>query len=339
MENERKKHILLLTTGGTIASAPSEQGLAPAMSGQGLLHRMEPITDSYRITVQEILYLDSSNIQPEEWRMIARSVYSARGQYDGIVITHGTDTMAYTASVLSFMLEGIDLPVVVTGSQLPLTHPLSDALDNLRCALAMAASGRPGVFVAFNRKIILGTRAVKVRTMGFDAFESVNCPPVGRIDSQGLILEDRLLPPGGRACRLHERLCVDTFLLKLTPGLNPDIFDMLRTMRYRGIVIEAFGAGGLHYIHRDLVSRLRQVTQAGIAVVACSQCLYERSDFSLYETGKRALKEGIIPAYDMTTEAAVTKLMWALGQTDDMEEIRAIFARSYAGEITLEGQI
>ena len=111
---------------------------------------------------------------------------------------------------------------------------------------------------------------------------------------------------------------------------------MLLKMNYKGIVIEAFGAGGLHYIHRDLIAQLKRVTDAGIAVVACSQCLYERSDFSIYETGKLALEQGLIPAYDMTTEACVTKLIWALGQTQDPEKIRAIFAHSYAGEITPE---
>ena len=136
------RRILLLTTGGTIASTPTEEGLAPGLDGAelaGLLPR--GITDAYDLTIRDILHLDSSNIQPEEWQTIARHVFENRRGYDGIVITHGTDTMAYTASVLSFMLRGISIPVVLTGAQLPMTHPLSDGLENLRTALAMAASG------------------------------------------------------------------------------------------------------------------------------------------------------------------------------------------------------
>lgn len=142
-----KKRILLLATGGTIASGASERGLRPEETGAQLLEHLGPLP--YEVTVRDILTLDSSNIQPEEWQLIARSVYTMREGYDGVVITHGTDTMAYTASVLTFMLPGIDLPVVFTGSQLPIGHPLSDAPENLRTAFAMAASGEPGIFVAF----------------------------------------------------------------------------------------------------------------------------------------------------------------------------------------------
>ena len=132
--------------------------------------RMLPqgILEHYDVTVRDILHLDSSNIQPEEWQTIARHVFDNRTEYDGIVITHGTDTMAYTASVLSFMLRGIAIPVLLTGAQLPMAHPLSDGMENLRTALAMAASGTAGVFLAFDRKVILGCRAVKTRTTDFD---------------------------------------------------------------------------------------------------------------------------------------------------------------------------
>lgn len=329
------KKILLITTGGTIASESTDEGLAPCTTNSGLLSFMGAITAQYELQIRDLFQLDSSNIQPEEWQEIARTIAREVKNFDGIVLTHGTDTMAYTAAVLSFMLRSLPIPVVITGSQLPISHPLTDGVENLRCAFAMAAAGRAGVFIAFDRKVILGTRAVKVRTTGFHAFESVNCPYAAVIDAGGLALNEAVLPSVNGDFKLEDRLNDGVFLVKLTPGLNPEIFDMLSNMNYKGIVIEAFGAGGLNFIRRDLISKLQKIVECGISVVVCSQCLYERSDFTIYQAGQRALKTGVLQGFDITTEAAVTKLMWALGKTEDPTEIKKIFCTNYVGEINL----
>ena len=331
-----KKKILVLATGGTIASEISDMGLKPHTSVQDIISGSIPNIDLYDIDAHDILTLDSSNIQPEEWQIIAEKVAAFYEGYDGIVITHGTDTMAYTASALTYMLSGIPVPVVMTGSQLPYFHPLTDATDNIRCAVAMAATGIPGVFIAFNRKVMLGCRAVKIRTSGFDAFDSINYPLVASITSDGLEISKQYIPDiPQREFRLQTELCTDVFLLKITPGMNPHIFDLLKDSDYKGILIEAFGAGGMHYIHRDLYKKLSELKQSNIAVVLTTQCLYEKSDLSKYEVGKMAVESGVISAIDMTSEAAITKLMHILARTSDVDVVREFFNRNIAGEVTL----
>ena len=329
---EHKKKILLLTTGGTIASLAGSDGLEPHRSDV-MERELNQLRTYYSITVEDVMCLDSSNIRPTEWQQLARSIFDLRLGFDGIVVSHGTDTMAYTASAISFMLPDIDLPVVFTGSQLPLADMLSDGPDNLRTAFAMAASGKPGVFLAFDRKVMLGSRAVKVRASGFSAFESVNARYAGRVSNRGLVLDEQVLPRRTGETKLAPELDENVFLLKLTPGLKPAIFDILSDMGYKGIVIEAFGLGGVNVLNQGLDGIARAV-QRGISVVVTTQCLYDSSDLRVYQVGNKLLELGVIQGRDMTSEAAMTKLMWALGQHMTQKEIADLFTQSLAGEIS-----
>lgn len=331
------KKILLLSTGGTIASAQSKEGLVPSLTSNSLLDIIGSIDDC-EITCEDIMCLDSSNMQPEEWITIARyidNIYKLH-TYDGVVVTHGTDTMAYTASALSFMLHNIKLPVILTGSQLPLTHPLSDGVDNIKLAIHAANEEiLHGVYIAFNRKIMLGTRSVKVRTTNFDAFESINHEEVGYVDGKGLQINKHYIKIIDTPYYLYDQLETNVLLLKLIPGMNPNVLDTLLTHSFKGVVIEAFGTGGINFIRRDLITKLEQLVNEGISVVVCSQCLYENSDFSIYQTGQKVLQQGVIQALDMTSEACVTKLMWALGQCNNPMDVKIMFEKSYAKEINL----
>lgn len=329
------KKILLLSTGGTIASVASDAGLVPKETGEELIKMLGKLP--YDIQVRDILQLDSSNIQPEEWKFIAENIYKYRNDYDGIVVSHGTDTMAYTASMLSFMLKNINIPVVLTGSQVPINVVLSDAHDNLRLAFAAAATCPPDVYLAFHNKVMLGCRSVKVRTTNFDAFESVNVPPVATVSSDGLVFNsEHFQREHDGQPTLNTKINSHVSLVKLFPGFDPNLLFAMVNSGCRGIVIEAYGLGGMNFIRRNMVAAIGKLIRQGIPVVASSQCLYERSDLTKYEVGREALLEGAISAYDMTSESAITKLMWALGQGMDVHQIADFFDTNVAGEVTLK---
>lgn len=307
---------MLLATGGTIACTQGEHGLEPTLHGRDLLAAIQ--TDlPCAVDARDVFLMDSSNMQPEEWSALARAVDEALQTCDGAVITHGTDTMAYTAAALSFMLAGVGKPVVLTGSQLPLAHPLTDGRLNLLRAIHAAMADISGVYVCFDNQLISGVRCVKTHTSSMNAFSSVNEPPAGFFDVEGLHI-DHPQPylPLEQPYRLRDGIDPRVFLLKLVPGTSPDVLRFVKSAGYRGLVIEAFGLGGLHYIRRNLVEALGQLVDGGIYVVVVSQCLYEKANLNVYEVGHGLVRDCILSGRDMTTEAAVCKMMWALAQEE-----------------------
>ena len=306
------RKIALLATGGTIASVQSPDGLTPGVNAQELLALVPQLRDADKIVCRDVFSLDSSNIQPEEWRVLAQAAFEALKDSDGVVITHGTDTMAYSAAALSFMLRNPKGPVVLTGSQLPMKHPFSDAPVNLNEAVEVARKAPPGVYVVFNHKIIPGARAVKLRTTSFDAFDSINARPAGTIDADGLHFREDLAVSAGEP-ELCDQIDPRVFLLKLMPGTAPEVFDWIIDAGFKGVVVEAFGLGGLHYLRRNLVDKLKKLSEHGVYTIVTTQCMYEKTNFSIYEVGHGVLSDYVFSGRDMTSEAAVAKLMWVLG--------------------------
>ena len=325
------RKLRLIATGGTIACTPTDEGLKPGLNAGDLLSFLD--IDRSNIDAVDLFNIDSSNIQPEEWCRIAKKVLKTSWDFDAVVITHGTDTMAYTASMLSFMLLDIPIPVVLTGAQFPIVYPDSDGRQNLTNAIAAARGMDPGVYICFGEDLIKGCRAVKTRTTSLNAFESINYPYVGKVENGVYEPLTRTRPLGAFAFSVD--IDPRVALIKLIPGTSPAILDNLPQCGVKGVVVEAFGSGGVHNIRRDHNESLKRLMLQGIPVILTSQCLYEASSPDIYQVSRALRDAGVISAYDMTTEAAVTKLMWALGRTGDMDEIRALMHTSLCGEITV----
>jgi L-asparaginase len=328
------KKILLLATGGTIASVEGNEGLVPGLSIEELLQFVPESSHDIKLDGKVLMNIDSTNLQPEHWVKIAHAVYENYHLYDGFVITHGTDTLAYTSSALSYMLQGLGKPVVLTGSQVPISFKKTDAKKNVADALQFACENIGGVFIVFDGRVILGTRAVKMRTKSYDAFESINHPYVAYVNKNEIKYQWKP-DTATTSLSLNAHICTDVFLMKLYPGMKPEIFDCLKDL-YKGIIIESFGNGGLPFEGRDLLSKIKEITEEGIAVVITTQCLEEGEDLLLYEVGRKVGQHSVILSGDMNTEAIVAKLMWALGQTDSFDQVKNIIETPLAGDLTIK---
>ena len=323
----KTKKILLLATGGTIACKPTSRGvLAPAISAAELLQFVPELEGMCQIDTMQLYDLDSTNIGPEHWCGMAKAIRDHYGEYDGFVIAHGTDTMAYTAAALSYMVQNPAKPIVLTGSQKSIYNRDTDARNNLLHAFAYAVSeGAWGVQIVFDNLVILGTRARKVRSKSLNAFSSIDYPETAVFRDDRLI---RFLPtPQDRPpVRFCDRLDPAVFVLRLVPGMGAGIFAALKD-HYRAVVIEGFGVGGLPGGEDGpLLRAVRDWLASGRLAVFSTQVQHEGSDLSVYEVGRIARElPGVLEARDMTPEAVVTKLMWVLAQTRDPAAARALF--------------
>lgn len=323
--------ILMLATGGTIASKESDHGLSPAITSEEILRYVPAIGELCQVETFQLMNLDSTNIGPAHWLNISAAIEERYDRYDGFVITHGTDTMAYTSAALSYLIQNSPKPIVITGSQKSIALDETDAKRNLFHSFLYAADpDSHDVSLVFDGKVILGTRARKERTKSYNAFSSVDYPEVAVIRDRKLIRYLGVKQYGYRAKpTFYHRLEPNILLLTLIPGMSAQVLEQLKD-RFQAVICQSFGVGGLPDNGDGSFTRaLEAWLDSGKTVVMMTQVPYEGSDMSVYQVGQRVKERyPIIEAYNMTMEAVVTKLMWVLGQASRPEEIRELFYRT-----------
>lgn len=336
------KNILILYTGGTIGMVPTENGYSPragyfrgALEAIGeLRHPRLPHWDFLEMDP----ILDSSNIAVEEWNKIGAVIAERYEDYDGFVVMHGTDTMAYTASALSFMLENLSKPVILTGSQIPLCEIRSDGRDNLITSLLIAADERVHeVCLHFGGRLLRGNRATKYSADGMQAFASPNCPALAEAGIAIRYLDSALLPRPGGKLRLQRLENIPIGVLKVFPGIQFELFESIMTETLRGIVLETFGAGNIPEGHGALLPIIEKAFRNGTVVTVCSQCPQGTVSLGAYEASGALKRAGAISGHDLTTEAAVAKLYYLFSRGLNRDQIKSSMELDLRGELTVHG--
>ena len=334
------KRVLIIYTGGTIGMKKTDKGYAP-VSGflasalasiddmksdrapKWDLHEMSPL-------------LDSSDITVNEWNKIAKVVYDNYNNYDGFVVLHGTDTMAYTASALSFILHGLDKPVVLTGSQIPLSEIRSDGRDNLITSMLIAADGVANeVCLYFSGKLLRGNRAVKMSADKLVAFDSPNYPHLADAGISIKYNYSAIVKPEGKKFEMRPFSNVPIGVLKIFPGIQFGLFESIMTKKLSGIVLETFGAGNIPSDGGSLIPIIQKAFESGSVITVCSQCPSGTVTLGAYETSSALKSAGAVSGFDMTTEAAVAKLYYLFSLDLSTDEIKHYMEKDLRGELTV----
>ncbi len=335
------KKICIIHTGGTIGMKMSASGLQPSKGY--FAEQMEKMTEldgegmpQFEIFEYEPL-IDSSNMTPVHWLKIATDIEANYSRFDGFVILHGTDSMAYTSSVLPFMLEGLNKPVVLTGAQLPLGQVRNDARENMKTAMMLAAYFEiPEVSLFFGEVLLRGCRATKISATKLDAFDSPNYPPIGAAETSIEVFHDRIRHPSGvpGGLTIHDIKPLELATFRLFPGMSIDILENVLRRPLRALIIESYGVGNGPSDNPDFIRAIRSAVDDGMVIVNCTQCQHGCVAQTSYSTGSALSDAGVASGRDMTVEAAIAKLLYLFSREFPVEKIRTMMTENLVGELT-----